>query len=342
MNRKETKMTANQLPPPAQLMKYIVGKWVSKPIYVVAELGIADMLAGGARSIGDLARDSQTHAPYLYRLMRALASVGIFSESEDKHFELTPMAQCLRTGSMRSMALMFESEWSDKAWARLLDCVRTGGTPFEKAHGMSLSDWLAANPHAAGVFNEANAVKAAASHRAIVDVYDFSGITSLTDVGGGLGTLMAEILIAHPSIRGVVADIPRVVRQAAATIRGGGIEDRCDLVECDFFQSIPSGSDAYLMSHILHDWPDDRCKTILENCHRAMTPGSKLLVVEIIVAAGNEPSVAKLLDIEMLVTTGGRERTAAEFKELLTASGFELARIVPTTEGISVIEAIRR
>ena len=335
-------MTMNELPPPAQLMKYIVGKWVSKPIYVVAELGIADLLVEGPRSIEDLARDSQACAPYLYRLMRALASVGIFSESEAGHFGLTPMAECLRTGAMRSMALMFESEWSDRAWACLLDCVRTGGTPFEKAHGMSVSEWLAGNPHAAGVFNEANAVKAAASHRAIVDVYDFSGITSLTDIGGGLGTLMAEILIANPSMHGVVADTPPVVRQAEATIRARGIEDRCTVIECDFFRTVPSGSDAYLMSHILHDWPDDRCRALLENCHKAMKPGSKLLIVEMIVPPGNEPSVAKLLDIEMLVTTGGRERTVAEFQGLLKASCFELARVVPTNESISVIEAIRR
>ena len=334
-------MKPNELPPPAQLMKFIVGKWISKPIYVVAELGIADMLTEGPKGIEELSQKSQTHAPSLYRVMRALASVGIFSETEDKQFELTPMAECLRSGAMRSIALLFNSEWNDKAWGYFFDSVRTGETAFDRAFGMPVSEWLENNPQAAEVFSEANAVKAAASHRAIVDVYDFSGITTLTDVGGGYGALMAEILIAHPSMKGIVADLPSVVQGARKTIQAQGFEDRCEVVECDFFTEIPSGSDAYLMSHILHDWPDEQCKVILRNCHRAMKPESKLLIVEMVIPPGNEPSVAKLLDLEMLVITGGCERTETEFKELLESSGFTLSRIIPTRENISIIEAIR-
>lgn len=167
-------MKPNELPPPAQLMNFIVGKWISKPIYVAAELGIADMLAEGSKSIEELAQISQSHASSLYRMMRALASVGIFFETEAKRFELTPMAEYLKTGAMRSIALMFNSDWSDKAWGYFMDSVKTGGTAFEKAHGMPVSDWLEINPRAAGVFNEANAVKAVNSHRAIIDVYDYS------------------------------------------------------------------------------------------------------------------------------------------------------------------------
>jgi len=249
-------MKPNELPPPAQLMKFIVGRWISKPIYVAAELGIADMLAEGPKSIEELAQTSQSHAPSLYRMMRALASVGIFFETEAKRFELTPMAEYLKTGAMRSIALMFNSDWSDKAWGYFLDSVKTGVTAFEKAHGMSVSDWLEKNPQAAEVFNEANAIKAGSSHRAIVDVYDFSGINTLTDIGGGLGILMAEILIANPLMEGVVADTPSVIQKTVKMIQTRGIEDRCQAVECDFFEKIPSGSDAYLMSNILHDWPD--------------------------------------------------------------------------------------
>jgi len=307
-------MKPNELPPPAQLMQFIVGKWISKPIYVAAELGIADILAEGSKSIEELAQISQSHAPSLYRMMRALASVGIFIEIEDKRFELTPMAECLKTGAMRSMALMFNSDWSDKAWGYFMDSVKTGGTAFEKAHGMPVSDWLEENPRAAEVFNEANAVKAVNSHRAIVDVYDFSGIHTLTDVGGGLGVLMAEILIANPLMNGVVADIPSVIQKAREIIRTRGLEDRCEAVECDFFKSIPTGSDAYLMSNILHDWSDEQCHIILKNCHKAMKPDSKLLIVEMVVPSGNQPSIAKLLDLEMLVTTGGCERTEKEFE----------------------------
>ncbi len=334
-------MKMNELPPPAQFMKFIVGKWISKPIYAAAELGIADILTEGSKSIEELAQITQSHSPSLYRMMRALASVGIFFETEGKRFELTPMAEYLKTGAMRSIALMFNSDWSDKAWRYFLDRIKTGDTAFDKAHGMPVSDWLEKNPRAAEVFNEANAIKAANSHRAIVDVYNFSGINTLTDVGGGLGALMAEILIVNPLMNGIVADIPSVIQKARKIIRSRGLENRCQAVECDFFNEIPAGSDVYLMSNILHDWQDEQCHIILTNCHRAMKTGSKLLVVEMIIPPGNEPSVAKLLDLEMLVTTGGRERTEAEFKNLFESSGFKLSRIIPTKDGVCVIEGIR-
>jgi hypothetical protein len=323
-------MKPSELPPPAQLMKFIVGKWISKPIYVAAELGIADKLAEGPKSIEDLAQASHSHAPSLYRMMRALASVGIFSETEDNRFELTPMAEYLKTGAMRSIAIMFNADWSDKAWAYFLDSVKTGDTAFEKAHGMPVSDWLEKNPQAAEIFNEANAIKAAGSHRAIIDAFDFSGISTLTDVGGGVGALMAEILITNPSIHGIIADLPHVIQSTQKMIRARGIENRCRAVECDFFKNIPSGSDAYLMSNILHDWPDEKCRIIL-----------RLLVMEMLIPPGNEPSVAKLLDLEMLVTTGGRERTEAEFKNLFESSGFRMSRIIPTKNNVAIIEGIR-
>ncbi|MCP4573647.1 MAG: methyltransferase [bacterium] len=333
-------MKPTELPPPAQLMKFIVGMWISKPLYVTAELGIADMLVDGPRSIEELARASQTHAPSLYRVMRALASVGIFCETEGKRFELTPMAEYLKTGAMRSIALLFNSDWADQAWGCLMESVKTGDTAFEIAHGMPVTDWLEVNPRAAEVFNEANAVKAGSSHSAIVEAYDFTGQRTLTDVGGGLGILIAEILVANPSMNGIVAETPSVLPGARRTLKEMGIEDRCQVMECDFFESIPSGSDAYLMSNILHDWSDEQCGIILSNCHRAMTMESKLLIVEMIIPPGNEPSVAKLLDLEMLVTTGGRERTKEEFKILLESSGFGLSRIIPTNGDVHIIEAM--
>ena len=334
-------MDLKELPPPAQLMNFIVGKWISKPVYVAAELGIADMLTEGPKSVDEIAKESRSHAPSLYRMMRALASVGIFSEAEEKRFELTPMADLLKTGAMRSIALMFNSDWSDKAWGCFMDSIRTGCTAFEKAHGASVSDWLEDNPHAAEVFNEANAVRSAGSSPAIVDAYDFSGINTLTDVGGGFGVLMAEILIANPSMNGIVADIPSVVFRTNEIIKSRGIEERCKTVECDFFKNIPSGSDAYLMSNILHDWSDEQCHIILNNCCRAMKSKSKLLIVEMVIPPGNQPSIAKLLDLEMLVTTGGCERTENEFKDLLKSAGFQLSRNIPTKAGVSILESIR-
>ena len=334
-------MEPNELPPPSQLMNFIVGKWISKPIYVAAELGIADMLADGSKAIEELAQLSQTHAPSLYRMMRALASVGIFSEVEEKRFELTAMAELLKSGAMRSIALMFNSDWSDKAWGCFMDSIKTGCTAFEKAHGLPVSDWLEENPYAAEVFNEANAVKAANSNRAIVDVYDFSGIDTLTDVGGGLGVLMVEILIANSSMSGIIADIPSVICKTKEIIKSRGLENRCDTVECDFFKNIPAGSDAYLMSNILHDWSNEQCHVILKNCHKVMKPKSKLLIVEMVIPPGNQPSIAKLLDLEMLVTTGGCERTEVEFKTLLDSSGFKFCRNMQTKAGVCLIESIR-
>ena len=334
-------MKSIELPPPVQLMKFIVEKWVSKPIYVAAELGIADMLAEGPKSIQDLAIESKTHSDSLYRMMRALASVGIFSEIKDQKFELTPMAECLKRGAMRSMALMFNSGWSDKAWGYFMDSVKTGNTAFRKAHGMPLMDWLEKNPQAAKVFNEANAIKAASSHSAIVNAYDFSGIDILTDVGGGLGTLMVEILTSNSMMKGIVADTFSVIQETNKIVKARGMEDRCQAVECDFFKNIPSGSDAYLMSNILHDWSDEQCRIILTNCKHAMKRESRLLVVEMIVPPGNEPSVAKLLDLEMFVMTGGRERTEAEFKDLFESSGLKFSRVIPTKENICIIEGFR-
>lgn len=334
-------MKPTELPPHAQIMQFILSKWISKPIYAIAELGITDMLSDGPKSIDELAQMSRTHAPSLYRVLRALASLGIFFETRNRCFELTPMAECLKTKAMRSIALMFHSDWHDKAWASLLDSVKTGKTAFEEAHGMPIFDWFKENPQAVKIYNEANAIKAMTSHRAIIDTYDFSGINMLTDVGGGNGALMAEILTANPAMKGVIADLPSVVKGAKEFIQTQNLETRCKVIDCDFFKEIPAGSDAYLMSHIVHDWNDEQCQTILRNCHTAMKPNSKLLVVEAVIPPGNEFSIAKLLDLEVFVMGGGRERTEAEFQDLFESSGFKLSQIVPTRESISVIEGIR-
>ncbi len=334
-------MKPNELPPQVQLMSYIVGKWISKPIYVAAELGIADLLSEGPKSIKKLAQESGAHAPSLYRMMRALASVGIFSETESKTFELTPMAECLKKDAMRSFALMFNSDWSDKAWGQFLDCIKTGETPFEKAFGKPVSEWLEHNPKAAEVFNKANAIKSLGTIRSIIDVYDFSIFSTLTDVGGGLGVLMAEILKANPLMKGVVAEIPSVTKEAKIIIREQSLDNRCQVVECDFFESIPSGSDAYLISNILHDWSEKKCQIILKNCFKAMKPGSKLLIVEMVISDGNEPSIAKLLDLEMFVTTGGQERTEFEYQNLLESSGFKLLQVIPTKGDVCILEVIK-
>jgi O-methyltransferase domain/Dimerisation domain len=335
---KETVMSSENLPPQMQFMQMITGHWISKPLYVAAELGIADQLADGAASIDDLARENQVEADTLYRLMRALACVGVFSERENRHFELTPLAEMLKTDAMRSYVQLFNSEWSDRAWSRLMDGLRCGETPFALAHGAPVDVWLDDNPRAAEIFNRANAAKAASAHRGVLEVYDFSGIGSLTDVGGGLGALLAEILIAHPPMSGCLAETPAVAKAAEQALQSRGLGDRCRVVDCDFFTSIPPGADAYLLSNILHDWPDDRCLEILRTCRQAMSAGSRLLILEMLIPAGNSPSLAKLLDLEMLVTTGGRERTAEEFAYLLKSAGFGTIKIKPIGGDLHVLE----
>jgi hypothetical protein len=325
-----------------QLMRLILSKWISKPIYAAAELGIADLLAPGPMSIEELARLTRTRPDPLYRLLRALAGVGIFSEAEDRSFRLTPMASLLRSGSLRSTALSFNSEWNDRAWLHLLQGLRSGATPFEEAFGESFSEWLEANPHDAQLLREANSGRAGQYQRAVCEGYDFSRFTTLTDLGGGCGTLLREILVANPRLLGTLADLPSALPEAGKTMEAGGVGDRCTVVDCDFFRSVPAGSDAYILANVLHDWPDERAGLILENCRRAMGPGSTLLIIEMIVPPGNEPSAAKLLDLEMLVVTGGRERTEDEFRRLLAAAGLSLGRVLPIGRGLFILEAVAR
>jgi hypothetical protein len=324
----------------AEMMRFITAKWISKPLYVAARLGIADLLAEGPLSGAELARRCGCHAPSLYRVLRALAAVGIFSERGGQSFAQTPLSACLRSGALRAAALSFTAPWNDKAWTFLLEGVRTGATPFELAHGQRFTDWLKANPRAAATLQEANAVKAATSQRAVLDVYDFSGLRLLVDVGGGTGALTAEILASRPALRGIVADLPSVLPAAERTIAARGLAGRCRAVACDFFSSVPPGGDIYLLSDILHDWPDARCREILATCRRAVSGRARLLIVEMLLPPGPGFSAAKLLDLEMLVLCGGRQRTAAEIGELLEASGFALKRVLPAPAGVSVLEAL--
>ncbi|NNG02024.1 MAG: methyltransferase [Desulfobacteraceae bacterium] len=334
-------MIPKEPPPEAEMMKFIASKWIGKPIYAAAELGIADLLADGPLSINTLAETTRTHAPSLFRLMRALAGVGIFAQGEDGRFALTPTAECLKTGKLRSAAILFNAEWSDRAWARLLDNLKTGEAAFEIAYGQPLTEWLARNPDAAAVFDDANAVRAVQSHRVIVKAIDFSIHNHVVDIGGGTGALMTEILKANPHLTGMVADVAPVVEKAAMLIRQKELTARCEAVVCDFFKAVPANADAYILSNILHDWPDDQCRTILTNCRDTMARNSTLYVIEMIVPSGNTPSIAKLLDLEMLVMTGGRERTQEEFRDLLSDAGLMISVFHHTPDTISIIEIKR-
>lgn len=333
-------MNQTALNPEHQMMQYILGKWISKPIYVAAKLGIADILSVKDTQINDLAKHTGTSSSGLYRMMRALAGVGIFKEIKDKMFSNTPLSECLKVNRLKPAALFFESAWHNRLWDELLYSVENEKTASDKVFGKPIFEWLVDNPEEGEIFHRANAMKASSSHRVIVEVYDFHGINSLMDVGGGYGNLMIEILKVYPHINGIIAELPNMIPNICQSIKTSQLESQMKAVECDFLETIPKGCDVYLMSHILHDWPDEACITILKNCRKVIPENGKLLIIESIIPSGNEFSIAKLLDLEVLLMGGGKERTVEEFNNLFQNSGFKLSNIVPTEESISIIEGV--
>jgi hypothetical protein len=335
-------MLVDDLPAPVALLRMMIGYWISKALNVAAELGLADLLRNDPRSSDELADACGADPAALYRLLRALASVGVFTEVEGRRFALTPLAELLRSdvpGSMRALARMYGSE-QYRAWNGLLESVRTGEPAFERTFGASYFDYLAQNPESGAVFNEAMTGWTTQVADAAVAAYDFAGLDTIVDVGGGHGLLLATILRAHPKVRGVLFDLPHVVAGAQPLLEAAGVADRCTVVSGDFFVSVPEGGDAYLLAQILHDWDDERCRTILQNCSRAMLPDGRLLVVEQVLPPANEPSLGKWIDLHMLVLLTGRERTEAEYRALLEAVGFDLTRVIPTQSGAGIVEAI--
>jgi hypothetical protein len=325
------------------LARLIGGAAVARMISVAAELGIADLLADGPRSCEQLAAATQTHAPSLYRLLRALASLGVFSEMSERHFALTPLAQPLRSdvpGSLRALALFQNDDWYWQVYRALPYSVRTGAPATEHLWGTGLFAYFAEHPDAARRFDAGMASRHAEGNAVLATGFDFAGIQTLVDVGGGNGSLLATILRAHPAMQGVLFDLPRVVEGAQAQLTAAGVAERCRIVAGDFFEAVPPGGDAYLLSNVLHDWDDERATAILHSIHRAMAGHGRLLVVnEQVIPPANEPHPGKLGDIIMLLI-GGRERTEAEWRHLFERSGFALTRIVPlpSRTGAGVIE----
>jgi len=331
------------LPPVIALMNLTTGHWTTQAIFVAAKLGIADLLRDGPISSSELAKSAVVDARCLYRLLRALASVGIFSEGADGRFELTPMAECLQSntpGSVRPWVLVMGEPYGFQPWAELLHSVTTGETAFNHVHGLGIFDYYVQHPEQGRVFDESMTSFSVPEIAGVVAAYDFSGVGKLIDIAGGNGSLLSAILTANPAMRGTLADVPAVIDGARRYFEAAGVADRCEVVPIDFFESVPAGGDAYLMKHIVHDWDDQRSTTILKNCHRAMGGKGKLLLVEMVIPPGNGPDFGKWLDVGMLVFTGGCERTESEYRELLAASGFQLTRIVPTQSPVSVIEAM--
>jgi hypothetical protein len=333
---------ANAATPSLTMLHMATGCWVSQAIHIVAKLGIADLLQeGGAKSSDALAVATQTHPDALYRLLRALASLGVFVELEDRHFQLTPLAECLCTnapGSLRGFAIMLGGQEHWRAWGEIFYSVRTGQPAFDHVFGMNQFQYFADNPEAGRLFNEAMTSRSAQENDAIISAYDFSGFGTVVDVGGGLGTLLESILQATVNTLGVLFDMPHVIASARNTVAQTA---RCEFKEGDFLDAVPSGSDAYVLKKVIHDWDNDRARSILRNCRRAISSAGRLLLIEPVIPPGNSPSFNKLLDLMMLVwTPGGKERTEGEHRILLASAGFKLTRIIPTSSLLSIIEAI--
>ncbi len=331
-----------ELPPNIALLQLIVGKWAMQAVYVAAELGIADRLRDGARSSGDVARECATDGDATYRLMRALSNIGVLEEREGRIFTLTPMGQFLRAdvpGSLRGYARFvgYAPTWT--AWGEAIHSVRTGQPAVDHVFGENLFDWYAKHLDESAIFDDAMTSLSMLEAEAVATSFDFSGISTLADVGGGRGYLLATILRANPTMKAMLFDLPHVVAGAPPLLREHGIEARVRVESGSFLETAPEGADAVIMKHILHDWNDDDSIRILRNCHRVLPKGGRVLVVEAVVSPPGQQGWAKLLDLEMLVLTPrGRERTESEFADLFRRGGFRLTRIVPTPAPVSVVE----
>jgi ubiquinone/menaquinone biosynthesis C-methylase UbiE len=327
-----------------QLDRMITAYWISQAIYAAAKFGIADHLKDGPKTVEQLADATSTDTDALYRLLRALASVGIFTEVQSRRFSLTPLAEPLRSdvaGSKRALALMSGDE-QFRTWAEIDYSIRTGKIAFDKVYGKPIFDYLGEHPDKARIFDAAMVGIHGRESNAILDAYEFSGIGVVADIGGGNGSQMTEILKKHTKMKGILFDLPHVIERAKERIHAADLVERCKLVSGSFFDSVPEGANAYILRHIIHDWDEEKCVTILRNCHRAMRPESKLLVIESVIPPGNEPFNGKFLDLVMLLIPGGKERTENEYRILFERAGFELTRIVPTGTEVSIVEGKKR
>src|SRR5438067_539559 len=340
--------TAKSGPTPEQIvMQIAMGHVQAAAIHIAAKLGIADLLAQGPRPVAELAKKTSTNEDALYRLLRALASSGLFTESAPRTFALTEAAECLRQdqfGSLRDFVLFLTNPLHYKIWPELMHSVKTGETLAERVLGKAIFEYFASEPEEGALFHSAMTNFSEVVIAAALQAYDFSGIGTLVDVAGGHGMVLTAILQKYPAMKGILCDLAEVIPGAQQRIRSLGLENRCRAEVADFFKSVPAGGDAYIMKHIIHDWNDQQCTTILRNCLHALTAAGKkkgkVLLLESVVSADNAPHFAKWLDLEMLVFPGGRERTQAEFAALFEKAGFKLTRVIPTESPLCVIEAM--
>jgi hypothetical protein len=345
MATKRSRSPRRKAADPMMLMNVLAGKWASQAVGVVADLRVADLLKNSTKTAAEIAKATETSADGMYRLLRALAGIGLFTESAGQRFRLTPLGQCLRTDAALSVGgfarfMGHDSTW--RPWGQLQHSVRTTEPAFDRVFGMPIFDYLGGTPEAASVFQGAMTSISTMEGTAAVDAYDFSRLSSVVDVAGGHGLLIAKVLKSNRKMRGVLFDLPNVVSGAGPVLHAHGVANRCQVVGGSFFDAVPEGADAYMMKHIIHDWDDDRAIQILRTCHRAMNARGVLLIIDVVLDSKNAGHYGHLLDLEMLVLTPrGRERTKAEFDRLLKRSGFKLRRGVPTDGYLSIVEAVK-
>ncbi|MCE9532048.1 MAG: methyltransferase [Planctomycetes bacterium] len=334
-------MSQQPPPPHIQMLQMGTSYWVSQSIYAAAKLGLADLVEKGPKSAEDLASATGMHAPSIYRLLRALASLGIFVEDAERRFGLTPLAECLlsRPDSQRAMCIMAGEEHF-AAWGDIMYSMKTGKVAFDHVFQKPVFDYLAEHQEQAAIFDRAMTSIHGPETQAMVDAYDFAGIGTIVDIGGGNGTVIKAVLERYPTMRGILYDLAHVLDRARPAFQNSALGTRCQLISGSFFESVPPGGDAYLMRHIIHDWTDDQCHQILSNCRKVMKPGSRLLVVEMVIPHGNEPHFGKLLDLNMMIIPGGKERTEEEYQSLFQKAGFCLTRIVPTRMELAIVEGV--
>jgi ubiquinone/menaquinone biosynthesis C-methylase UbiE len=331
-------------PPPVAMLQLISGFWISRCIYITAKLGIADLVKQEPKTAGDLAAASGANASSLFRVLRALASVGIFTQDDKDRFGITPLSEMLLAdvpGSLRAFAMTELGEEHYPAWGDLLHSVRTGEIAFDHTFGMDIWKYFAQHPDNARIFNDAMSGVTVQANEAVHAAYDFPGINTLIDIGGGHGRLITSILRRNPQMHGILFDSPQVIDGARESVQRSDVTQRCELIGGNFFESVPLGGDAHILKWIIHDWDDEKSLMILRNSHRALAENGKLILVEAVVPPGSELHFSKFMDLNMLVMTGGRERSEEEFRRLYEASGFRLNRIVPTESPFSVIEGVR-
>jgi SAM-dependent methyltransferase len=321
----------------------LAGGPILHAIAVSSELAIPDLLADGPRTAAALARATGSHDDALYRLMRGLASAGVFAELPRRRFALTPISQLLRSGvpgSMRSVAVLAGEPWR-RAWYELPYAVRKGRPAFERGHDAQFYDWLATNRVASRRFSDALSYTWETLADEVVSAYDFSRASEIVDVGGGSGALIEAILTRYPEANGALLETPSVATEARRRLRAAGLGRRCRVIGGDFIRSVPHGGGLYILAFVLHNWDDRRATRILANCQRAMAPGGRLLVVESVIPPGTGPSPAKIHDLEMLVfMPGGRERTRSEYRALFAAAHLRLRRVTPTQSSVSLLEGV--